>query len=784
MSVDLLTRKVLRELRRSAAQTAALVGVLALGVAVFTAGIGAYRDLEASEARTFDALRFADAWFELEPTDAGIVDEILARPGIEAAVGRLVVDTALPVDGGDRVRSRLIGLPTGERTVNDVAPVDGSAELAPGTALVERHFAEARGIEPGDTVAPIVRGHPLDLEVVGVVASPEYLQVTPDRYELLPAPSTFGVLFVDLDRLQQVTDQQGLVNDLTVRAADGPSGRAAIDALEEDLRAAGGVLDAFRRADQATYAALQQDLGAFRSVAVSIPSLILVAGVVSVAVLLGRLVRTQRPLIGVLKAIGCSDRAVLRHYLTFALVIGTAGVILGIVAGTALGALMTGGYAAELGIPFTRTRFHPGVAALAAVVTLVAVALAGLRPAWQSARIAPAAATRVDVSATGPSGRTRLERILPMPLQLRLPLRAITRARSRALATGCGIVAAFALILMVLGMRDGINLFVQRTFDDVERWDVAVTFSEPQPASVAASASELEGVVGAAPYLQLPALVESPDGEEGVLLTAIDPAQDLRTFRLGGTSPTEAFADGSVVLASGLAKSLGVGPGDEVALQTPAGTTTLKVGGTTDEPLPVRAYVSLATAAQVAGSTEPPINGLYLRVEPGAASEVRSALFDLPAVESVKLRSEQRNDIESLLAIFTAIIAIMLVFAIAMAFALVFNAMTINILEREREYGTMRAIGAQPALITRLLLVEAATLWTLALVPGSLLGTWLARRLGTAVAGGLFELPIEISAGSYISTAIGLLGVVVIGVVVPMRRVRRLDLPSATKTLA
>ena len=783
VNVGLLTRKTLRELGRSRAQTLALVSVLALGVATFVAAVGAYLDLDTSETRTFERLRFADAWFELEPTGSSVIENVATRPGVAAAAGRLVVDTGLPIDSGDRVRARLIGVPTGKQTVNDVLVVDGRPRRTSGEVLVERHFAKARGIDPGDTITPLVNGKPLPLRVAGTVASPEYLQVTPDRYELLPAPSSFAVLFIDLAELQQATGRAGALNDLAVRLdADAPA--TTVDDLEASLRDQRLLRQTTRRVDQATYAALEQDLAAFRSIAVSIPTLILLAGVMSVAVLLGRIVRTQRPLIGVMKAIGYHDGAVLRHYLTYALVIGAAGTIVGVLAGTALGGVITRGYANELGIPFTDTSFHPVIAAIAAVLTLLAVAAAGARPAWRSARIAPATAVRVDIAAATPTRLGRIERHLRLPLALRLPLRTIRRARGRAVSTGIGIVTAFVLVLMVLGLRDGIDLFLERTFDDLERWDIATTFDVPQPTTVADQVAGLEGVHEVSPYLQLPASITTPGAREDVLLTALDPAQRLRALRLDGITPAAALADNAIVLTDAIAADLDVAIGDRVTVATPAGSHELRVGATSDEPIPARAYLSLATAAAIAGTDTPPVNGLYLRVDPTAAGAIRAQLFDLPGVESVKLRQEQRDDLQSLLAIFTAVIAIMLTFAVAMAFALVFNAMTINVLEREREYATMRSLGTRPASIGRLLATEGVLLWLLALAPGLALGTWVAGRLGEAVAAGLFDLPVRITPVSYLGTALGLLVVILLALGLPLRRVARLDLASATKTLA
>jgi ABC-type antimicrobial peptide transport system permease subunit len=69
-------------------------------------------------------------------------------------------------------------------------------------------------------------------------------------------------------------------------------------------------------------------------------------------------------------------------------------------------------------------------------------------------------------------------------------------------------------------------------------------------------------------------------------------------------------------------------------------------------------------------------------------------------------------------------------------------------------------------------------------VPGIFLGTWTAQRLGEAVAAGLFVLPVEITRTSYLTTALGILAVIVLALLLPIRRIGRLDLASSTKTLA
>ena len=802
MTRRLLALKTLRELRAGRAQTLALTAVVTLGVSVFIGAIGAYDDLATSEAITYRRLRLADAWYRIEATNSAIAREVSGKPGIAAVEARLVVDGGLQV-GGDRVRSRLIGSTvTAAAAVNDVAVIDGRRPSGPGDVLLERTFADRRGITPGDTLTAVVAGQPVQLRVAATVASPEYLQVTPDRYELLPAPSSFAVIFIDLAQLQNLTGNPGRVNDLNVRLDRGASSRV-LERLEADLRERGGLIEAVPRADQASYAALAQDLASFRAVAVAMPAIILLAGMAAMAVMLGRVVRAQRPLIGVMKALGYSDGAVLGHYLAYAGVIGLAGAGLGVAGGTVLSGVVTRAYTGEIGVPYSTSTFHPALAILAVAVSLAAVTLAAWRPARRSARIPPALATRVDPAGTDrPGRRTLLESLVPLPLTARLPLRTATRARGRAAATAGGIAAAIVLMLMVLSLRDAVDLFVTRTFDDLERWDLSVTLDEPRDPAALQDITGARGVLAASPFLEAPARLEAAGRREDVLLTALRPNQDLRRLRLDSADVATALSAGQLVLTGGLADKLAVDAGDAVSVTLPSGQTTivvatpagplslpvaaaprratLTVSATSDEPIPARAYIGFDTVAQLTGTQL--ANGIHLRVE-GAAGAIRSALYDLPGVTAVAIRTEQRDDLRTLLSVFNALIAVMLAFAVAMAFAVLFNAMTINVLEREREYATMRAVGARPTAIALLLATEATLLWAIALIPGLLAGTWVAARLGEAIGADLFVLEARATPASYALAGGGVLAIALVSLILPLRRVAHLDLAAATKTL-
>jgi ABC-type antimicrobial peptide transport system permease subunit len=95
----------------------------------------------------------------------------------------------------------------------------------------------------------------------------------------------------------------------------------------------------------------------------------------------------------------------------------------------------------------------------------------------------------------------------------------------------------------------------------------------------------------------------------------------------------------------------------------------------------------------------------------------------------------------------------------------------------------MRTIGARPRLLARFLSTEATVLWALAVIPGCIVGTLLARRLGDAIAADLFTLDVQPSAGSYVIATGGVLAIALAAVVPPLRRLRRIDLAATTKTV-
>jgi putative ABC transport system permease protein len=126
---------------------------------------------------------------------------------------------------------------------------------------------------------------------------------------------------------------------------------------------------------------------------------------------------------------------------------------------------------------------------------------------------------------------------------------------------------------------------------------------------------------------------------------------------------------------------------------------------------------------------------------------------------------------------------VMLAFALVMAFALLFNSMTVNVLERRREFATMKSVGAGRSRIAMLVSMESLFLWLVTLVPGLFLGWLAAKQLGAAFDSDLFVFRIIVTPMGFAITALGILATMLLAALPAIRRINRLNLAEATKIL-
>jgi putative ABC transport system permease protein len=782
-----LVSKLLRDLRQTAAQTAALIAIVAIGILSFLAPSGAYRNLSASYERTYRRLRFADLTFSVQQAPAKLLGQISSLEGVAAVTGRLVFDTALVLGGGEskQLEGRLIGLPVEQRPLVDDLLIIRGRYFQPGdtqAAILETQFASAYGLSPGDRLDATVRGRRVPFQVIGTAASAEYLDVVPSRYAVSSSAHTFGVLFVPLPTLEKLLGSG--INSIAVLLRSGADQRAVRTAIQ-NLLTPYGLQGVTPRAEQPSNADLKLDLKAYQEVSRVMPSMILAVAASSLFLMLSRQVRAQRQQVGLMKALGYTNASIIGQYLGLALIVGFAGSLVGIALGIPLELWMTSLYAGKLGIPLIEVRFYVDLVVEAVALSIVIALLAGLFPALRSARLPPAGAMRPSAGTTLPrSRRTLMERLVGLPRWLLLPLRNVFRAPRRLLTTGLGVIFSFALVLAPWAMLSSAGYEIRQTFQVVERWDIMAAFNKPQTSAVLQEIRGFPGVKEVIPALAVPVILEARGTQNDILLKALPARQQMHHFRIEAGVPAErAMAAGELVLATGIRRIMGLEVGDKVTLSTPVGSHRITIGSSSLELLSAVGYVGYSLAQKWTGVPLEVFNAVYLKAASSQAQSIRTRLFGLPDISDVELRADNERSVVSSMGLFHLFMGILLAASAVMSFALLFNAMTINVLERERELATMRAVGSDRGSIRALVLLENVAMWLLTLAPGLLLGYWVALQVGHTFRSQVFWFEVHVSALSYVVTALAILLTMVLASLPAIGTVNRLDLAEATKVV-
>jgi putative ABC transport system permease protein len=123
----------------------------------------------------------------------------------------------------------------------------------------------------------------------------------------------------------------------------------------------------------------------------------------------------------------------------------------------------------------------------------------------------------------------------------------------------------------------------------------------------------------------------------------------------------------------------------------------------------------------------------------------------------------------------------MLAFGMIMAFTLVFNTSTINILEREQEVATMLTLGVPQWKASLSLTLENVLMGLLGLVPGYIAARILIVQAMNLYETDLFSFTPIISPWTYIIVATLVITIMVLSEFPALRYIHRLDLAQSTK---
>ena len=176
------------------------------------------------------------------------------------------------------------------------------------------------------------------------------------------------------------------------------------------------------------------------------------------------------------------------------------------------------------------------------------------------------------------------------------------------------------------------------------------------------------------------------------------------------------------------------------------------------------------------------MNTVLIRTEWERSRELDKHLRDIAAIASVRIKEDSHANLKASLAeSMRAVNVIILGFAAAIAFAIIYNSTIVSLTERHRELAALRIMGFLPGEVGRLVYNENLLLSIIGLVAGIPLGVGFCRLIVMAYDNDLFRLPFKIGIRAYVLTVITTFCFVTVANLAVRRKILQLDMVEALK---
>lgn len=780
-----LTIKLFRDLWRLRTQSVAIALVIAAGVAMVVMSFGMIRSLEATRAAYYDRYRFADIFAPVRRAPDSAIAQIRALPEVAYAEGRVSANAILDVPGvAEPVSARIHSLPKSDG-LNLLVLRSGRLPAAnsPDEAVVNEAFAQAARLEIGETLSALLYGKQVRLRLVGTVLSPEYVYaVAPGQ--IFPDNRRYGVVWMNRDPLAGALDLRNSFNEALIRIAPQRSQAEVIRSLDLLLGRYGGT-GAFGRDLQISDRFVSNEISQLSTTVELLPPIFLAVAAFLLNIVLARLVDTEREVIGLMKAFGYSNIAIMGHYAALALLLSTGGLVLGCLLGTWLGHALATMYQQYFVFPFLQFRAGADSYLIALAATVAAALIGAAISVRRASRLTPAEAMRPPVPADY-SGRwtSGLARRLGPDEPSRIVLRNLLRRPLRTALTVLGLSAALALYIASASSTDNVDMMIDLAFGRAERGDLVVTFAEPRDARAVHELARMPGVMRVEPFRAVGAKLVAGHQVVREGLTSSSAGADLsRLVDLNGRivePPT-----GGVIISSRLAKQLRVKAGETLQTQVTEGerpTVDLIVSQVIDTPLGSSARLERSALNRIMreGDTS---SGAYLEVDPLFADRIDRKLKETPQIASVTSEAAIIQGVRDTVAQQMGIVTLFNTgLAALIVLGVVYNSARVSLSEQARDLASMRVLGFRRGETAFVLLGELGVLVLLSLPIGILFGIWLARYVTQQFSADLYTIPFGIHAATLAEGALVIMAAAAATALLIRIRVDKLDLVQALKT--
>ena len=752
--MSIIFKKFQRDLYSELPKIAVSIIIISMGIGGFITFFQVSDNIKETVDSQYDEMNLGDSWINLQPipiptpeelieyskqNDDNNINEIL--PQIDVMQPRLHLYGKSEGENGPII-IEILGLPD-EQKINKLRITEGgnlatNAKSGNIPVVVESRFEKYHGYGLGDTFnLSIVKIDQeaiefetinVTVEVVGVAVSAEYFLITGNQGVFVPRQSTIGVMFVNLPILQNVTGFDGMINQVSIKSDSN------VDELFSGTPLENVIISSYEKENMESYMILNNDQKGVKQVTPKLAGIWLIIAGCTISLNLYRIIQSQKKQIGVMRAAGMTSNEVMSFYTWYGIFIGAIGSIGGIIAGFGISVYITYQYSLATEIPGIVYGLSPRLVLFGIALSMISSLVFIILPVRKAANIAITDSMSPDIPSFKDSKITEISSKLS--LSLRLAFRNFSRNRTRTMLTTVGLslalVTPFALGVILSSTENAVE-----TSFDLPGWDGTAVFDSFQEQNVTIDELESRDYISSAdPVLSW----EIGAFNERIVVIGSNYGN---VFSLPTENEFNQFTTNNEIIIDSLfamRNDLEVNDIFEASLLgqkknlTVAAIHTQILGGgfMSLEGLQVWLHEwedeikSLAFNSSVLNETEieklpdlpvNPISGVYLT---GDATRLNNESPDY--MVAVIAKDDLKGQVDKLMELFTFFINLYYGLAAVMAFLIIANTATINMLEREREMATLKTLGTSDVILSKATSAENFVMGTIAGVTGIIMG--------------------------------------------------------------
>ena len=771
--------KVIRDLLSSKSRSLLVILAVAVGVAAFGLMLTGRIVLEQNLREVYAASNPAQAVLTLAPFDSHLLAYVRERDYVAFVQAERVDLARIQSESDTWLGFEINTLPAFDSMTIDRLTMEGGALVTPplNSILIERSLMNI--VNVGDTLTvELLNGDQYTLAVAGFVN---------DLAHLPSEISLTGVGYISQDTAREL----GLDSDFTqllIRFKDArarPQIETDTTKLVKDLERQNQIVLAASIPVPDKYL-LGDNMSSVLLILGALGVLTLILSGFLVTSVMSAVMTQQVPQIGILKSLGGRLHQTVALYFQEVIIFGLLALALAVPMGYVGAYFLADGMASGMNFNVERFFLPPITLILQAFAALLVPLLASLVPILSGSRIT----IREAISNYKPETGSRLN-LGDLPQLANLSIRNTFRRQGRLLLTFVALLLAGSMFIAIIGIRESMRQAL-RELQGETNYDVSVDFAQPYSANkLRDEALKISGVGAVETWLIDNGRIVFDDEHlsGGILITAVpDDSTMTHPAVIHGAWLDPGVKRGMFVNADFLDLSQDLQVGSLVKMNIDGREKNWVILGSGGRGFIPTAYVYYGDLVEQTGMNNL-ANRLVLqtwRPDPAYQSRVQSeilARFDTVNIvvtgsqTTTQLKETNAAQMDTLIILLLSMVVLVtIVGGLGLAIT-----MSLNVIERTREIGILRAIGARNGVVRRVVVLEGLIIglisWALAMPASVPLAVWLGDSLGVS----LLARPLEyIFSWSAAGMWLGIMIVIaVIASLVPAQTAARLTIREA-----